>query len=47
VSYSLQTVLARVRFLGAVDFARVTQQSVTGSASGDMLAGALGVELGL
>ena len=47
VTYTLQTVLERVRFLGGVDFARITQQPVTGNASGDTLAGALGVELGL
>jgi uncharacterized membrane protein YjgN (DUF898 family) len=47
VSYTLKTVLERVRFLGAIDFARIAQQPVSGDATGDTLAGALGVELGL
>ena len=46
-TYTLKTVLERVRFLGAIDFARVGQRAVVGDPAGDGLAGALGVELGL
>lgn len=47
VTYTLRTVLGRIRFLGAIDFARITQQPASGDAAGDTLAGALGVELGI
>jgi len=46
-TYTLRTLLARLSFTGAIDFARITQQAASGNAAGDLLAGALGVELGV
>jgi len=46
-TYALRTVLERTSFVGPVDFAQITQQAASGDAAGDMLAGALGVELGV
>jgi uncharacterized membrane protein YjgN (DUF898 family) len=46
-TYTLRTVLARLTFIGPVDFSQITQQPASGDAAGDMLAGALGVELGV
>jgi uncharacterized membrane protein YjgN (DUF898 family) len=47
MTYTLRTLLGRLRFEGEIDFARITQQARSGNAAGDMLASALGVELGL
>lgn len=46
-TYTLKTILERLTFTGAIDFAEITQQAASGEAAGDMLAGALGVELGV
>jgi uncharacterized membrane protein YjgN (DUF898 family) len=46
-TYALRTLLERLSFHGNVDFAQITQQAASGDAAGDMLAGALGVELGV
>jgi uncharacterized membrane protein YjgN (DUF898 family) len=46
-SYSLQYVLARVRFVGPIDYARIYQAASTGNATADGLADALDVGLAL
>lgn len=46
-TYTLRTILQRLTFAGPIDFAQITQQPQSGDAAGDMLAGALGVELGV
>jgi uncharacterized membrane protein YjgN (DUF898 family) len=46
-TYALSNLLGCITFTGAVDFAAIAQQAATGDAAGDMLAGALGVELGV
>jgi uncharacterized membrane protein YjgN (DUF898 family) len=46
-TYALRTLLSRLRFTGAIDFAHITQLAASGDAAGDLLAGALGVELGV
>jgi uncharacterized membrane protein YjgN (DUF898 family) len=46
-TYALKTVLESMSFKGNVDFEQITQQAASGDAAGDMLAGALGVELGV
>jgi uncharacterized membrane protein YjgN (DUF898 family) len=46
-TYTLRTVLARLSFVGPIDFTRIAQQPASGDGAGDMLAGALGVELGV
>jgi len=46
-TYTLRTILERVSFAGPIDFSQIAQQPGSGDAAGDMLAGALGVELGL
>ena len=37
----------RLTFTGSVDFALIAQRAGSGDAAGDLLAGALGVELGV
>ncbi|HET6282904.1 MAG TPA: DUF898 family protein [Polyangia bacterium] len=47
VTYSLRTLLPRMRFEGPVDFTAIMAVPASGNAAADSLAGALGVELGL
>jgi uncharacterized membrane protein YjgN (DUF898 family) len=46
-TYTLRTMLSRLTFTGAIDFALIAQRAGSGDAAGDLLAGALGVELGV
>jgi uncharacterized membrane protein YjgN (DUF898 family) len=46
-TYTLETMLSRLSFSGDVDFSQITQLAASGDAAGDLLAGALGVELGV
>jgi uncharacterized membrane protein YjgN (DUF898 family) len=46
-TYALTNIVNRMSFVGPIDFAQITQQAASGDAAGDMLAGALGVELGV
>jgi uncharacterized membrane protein YjgN (DUF898 family) len=47
VTYTLRTMLARITFIGHVDFTVITQQVRSGDAAGDALGDVLGVELGV
>jgi uncharacterized membrane protein YjgN (DUF898 family) len=46
-TYTLRNLLEQITFAGQIDFALITQQAASGDAAGDLLAGALGVELGV
>jgi uncharacterized membrane protein YjgN (DUF898 family) len=47
MTYTLRVLLSRVSFVGPVDFAQIAQRVAAGDGTGDTLAGALGVELGI